>query len=59
MRQTKLPSFGNLKKFYIRSLVSYFLFIMLYFMLDGLILFCKGDFRGIRCSLGWFLKAEF
>ena len=36
-----------IKKFYIRSPVSIFLFLMLYFMLDGQILFCKGDFHGI------------
>ena len=33
----------------IQSLVSVILFLMLYFMLDGLILFRKGDFRGVRC----------
>ena len=37
------------KKFYIQSPVSVFLFLMLYFMLDGLLLFRKGDFCGVRC----------
>ena len=41
-------SFGD-KKFYIRSPVSVFLFLMLYFMLNGLILFHKGDFHHVKC----------
>ena len=46
----QISRFGNLKKkFYIRSPVSVFLFLMLYFMLDGLILFHKGYFCGVRC----------
>ena len=39
-------SFGDFSKFYIRPPVSVFL---LYLMLDGLVLFCKGDFRHVRC----------
>ena len=38
----------EIKKKIIWSLVSVVLFLMLYFMLDELILFCKGDFCGIR-----------
>ena len=45
----EISSFGDLKKFYIQSPVSIFLFLMLNFMLDGLILSRKGDFRGVRC----------
>ena len=48
MSETKFQVLEILK-FYIRSLVSVFLFLMLYFMLDGLILFHKGDFHGARC----------
>ena len=41
-------SFGNFKSLYpVR--VSVFLFLMLLLMLDGLILFHKGDFRCVRC----------
>ena len=35
-------------KFYIQPPVSVFLFLTLHLMLDGLILFCKGDFRRVR-----------
>ena len=33
----------------LHPVTSVFLFLMLYFMLDGLILFRKGDFHGVRC----------
>ena len=33
-----------------------FLVLMLYFMLDGLILFCKGDFCGVRYLYDDFFK---
>jgi len=47
-------------KFYIRAPVSDFVFLTIYFMLDGLTLFRKGDFRSeVYTSLGWFLKAAF
>ena len=44
----KISGFGILKKFYIQSLVSVFLILMLYFMLDGLMLLLKGDFCCVR-----------
>ena len=40
----KNSSFSDFKKFYIWLCASVFLFLMLYLMLDGLLLFRKGDF---------------
>ena len=45
MKFRVLPIF---KQFYIRLPVSVFLFLTLHLMLDGLILFRKGDFRHVR-----------
>ena len=43
-------SFGDfLKKILYPVTGKCFLDFNAVFMLDGLILFCKGDFRGIRC----------
>jgi len=46
-------------KFYIQPPVSDFVFLKMYFVLDGLILFRKVWFSFWSMSLGWFLKAEF
>ena len=43
-------NFGDFLRFYIRLPISvFFLFLMLYLMLDGLMLFHKGDFCHVRC----------
>jgi len=44
------------KKFYIKPPVSDFVFLKIYFMLDGLILFRKGDFHFKVCPWGGFYK---
>ena len=41
--------FWRFKKFYIRPPVSILLHLMLYHVLHGLVLFCKGDFCLVRC----------
>ena len=46
---TKFQVLEAFLKFYIQSPVSVFLLLMLYFMLDGLILFRKDDFHDVRC----------
>ena len=56
MSETKFPVLTIFKKFYIWPPVSVLLFLMLHLMLDGLILFRKGDFRRVR---SWFLRAVF
>ena len=48
MSETKFQVL-EFKKKKIWSPVSFFLFLILYFMLDGLILFRKGDFCDVRC----------
>ena len=51
----QISSFGNLKKkFYIRPSESVFLFLILYFMLDGLVLFHIGGFHHIWCLKDYF-----
>ena len=49
------------KEFYIYPAVSkhFLVFIMLHLMLDGLILFCKGDFHHIRRSKLVFKRRNF
>ena len=48
MGETKFHVSTIFKEFYIQLPVSVFLFLMLHLMLDGLILFHKGDFHHIR-----------
>ena len=47
MSEASRPNFKfwKFKKNYISGHHKYSLFLMLYFMLDGIILFCIGDFR--------------
>ena len=40
---------GLIKKILYLAADLCFLFLMLYLMLGGLILFCKGDFHSVRC----------
>ena len=49
--QADRPTFelGKVFKYYIWPPVSVFLFLMLYLMLYGLILFPKGDFYSVLC----------
>ena len=54
MSQDKFQALAILKNFYIQSPASVFLFLMLYFMLDGLILFHKGNLSWRKMSLEWF-----
>ena len=42
-------NFGDFLKILYPAVLSFFLFLMLYLMLDGLILFLNGDFCCIRC----------
>ena len=48
MRRNNYRVLTIFKKFYIRPPVSVFLFLTLHLMLDGLILFRKGDFRHVK-----------
>ena len=48
MSETKFRVLTIFLKFYIRPPVSVFLFLTLHLMLDGLILFRKGDFGRVR-----------
>ena len=51
IRQTKFQVLAIFKKNYIYPVTGkYFLFLMLYFMLDGQILFRKGDFCEVNVS---------
>ena len=36
-------------KLYIRPPVSVLLYLMLFYILYGLVLFCKGDFHHVKC----------
>jgi len=51
----------NFWQFFLKILpVGNFVFLKIYFMLDGIIICRKGDFRSeVYKSLGWFLKAAF
>ena len=55
----KISSFDNLKKFLYLAASKRFLVYTLHLMLDGLILFRKGDFCRVRKFLSWFSKAVF
>ena len=45
----KIGEFGDFLKFYIRPPVSVLLYLMLFYVLYGLVLFRKGGFRRIQC----------
>ena len=46
-------------KFYIQPPVSVLLYLMLFYILHGLVLFRKGDFRCIKCLKGDFKRQNF
>ena len=48
-QRDEILTFGDLKKIYIRPPVSDFVFLKMYFMLYGLILFHTGDFCSEVC----------